>query len=72
MAGAGGPLRSHLFDAALTAILASARSGGCRLVFAVERDAPWPVELRAEVSVSTVAQNTYETSGLDAASFAIE
>ena len=39
--------RSFLLDAALTAILGDASVFGCKLVFAVEDDAPWPIERRA-------------------------
>jgi predicted ATPase len=42
-----GAARAHLFDAALTAILADARVLSCTLVFAVEAQAPRPVEQRA-------------------------
>ena len=39
--------RSYLLDAALTGILAEAGVLGCKLVFAVEDEAPWPVQRRA-------------------------
>jgi hypothetical protein len=41
--------RSHLLDAALTAILAEAAVRKKTLVFAVEEEAPFPVQLRASV-----------------------
>jgi hypothetical protein len=41
--------RSYLLDAALTAILGDARVLGCKLVAAVEQDAPWPIQWRAHV-----------------------
>jgi len=45
----GGDGRVHLLDAALTAILAEARVLGRKLVFAVEREIPWPIRRRAQV-----------------------
>ncbi len=42
-----GYARSFLLDAALTGILADAGVLGCKLVFAVEEEAPWPVQRRA-------------------------
>jgi hypothetical protein len=42
--------RSYLLDAALTAILADAGLLACKLVFAVEDAAPWPIERRARVA----------------------
>ena len=42
--------RSYLLDAALTAILAEAGVLACKLVFAVEEAAPWPIERRARVA----------------------
>jgi hypothetical protein len=41
--------RSHLLDAALTAILAEAAVRKKTLVFTVEEEAPFPVQLRASV-----------------------
>jgi ABC-type phosphate/phosphonate transport system ATPase subunit len=48
-AGGGGRGRLHLLDAALTAILAEARVLGCKFVFAVEDEIPWPIQRRAHV-----------------------
>jgi hypothetical protein len=45
----GGNGRVHLLDAALTAILAEARVLGRKLVFAVEREIPWPIRRRAQI-----------------------
>ena len=45
----GGDGRVHLLDAALTAILAEARVLGRKLVFAVEREIPWPIRRRAQI-----------------------
>jgi transitional endoplasmic reticulum ATPase len=45
----GGQGRTHLLDAALTAILAEARVTGRKLIFAVEEDIPWPVQRRAQI-----------------------
>jgi hypothetical protein len=45
----GGDGRVHLLDAALTAILAEARVLGRKLIFAVEREIPWPIRRRAQV-----------------------
>ena len=45
----GGEGRVHLLDAALTAILAEARVLGRKLVFAVEREIPWPIRRRAQI-----------------------
>jgi Holliday junction resolvasome RuvABC ATP-dependent DNA helicase subunit len=42
--------RSYLLDAALTAILADAGVLGCKLVFAVEGEAPWPIRRRARLA----------------------
>ena len=42
--------RSYLVDAALTAILGDAGSLGCKLVFAVEDEAPWPIQRRAYIA----------------------
>jgi hypothetical protein len=42
--------RSYLLDAALTSILAEAGVLCCKLVFAVEDAAPWPIERRARVA----------------------
>jgi hypothetical protein len=42
-----GPGRAHLLDVAVTAILAEARVLGRKLVFAVEDEAPWPIQRRA-------------------------
>ena len=42
--------RSYLLDAALTAILADAGVLGCKLVFAVEHEAPWPIQRRAHMT----------------------
>jgi Holliday junction resolvasome RuvABC ATP-dependent DNA helicase subunit len=42
--------RSYLLDAALTAILADAGVLGCKLVFAVEDEAPWPIRRRARLA----------------------
>jgi hypothetical protein len=52
-----GAARAHLFDAALAAILADARVLSCKLVFAVEGQAPWPVERRAECCATIAASN---------------
>src|SRR5262249_27574628 len=41
--------RSHLLDAALTAILAEAAVGKKTLVFSVEDEAPFPIQRRASV-----------------------
>jgi hypothetical protein len=43
------PPRSHLLDAALTAILAEAAVRKKTLVFAVEDEAPFPIQRRANV-----------------------
>jgi hypothetical protein len=45
----GGAGRVHLLDAALTAILAEARVLSRKLIFAVEREIPWPIRRRAQV-----------------------
>ena len=45
----GGDGRVHLLDAALTAILAEARVLGRKLIFAVEREIPWPIRRRAQI-----------------------
>jgi hypothetical protein len=42
--------RTYLLDAALTAILADAGVLGCKLVFTVQTEAPWPVRRRAGVT----------------------
>ncbi len=42
--------RRYLLDAALTAIVADAGLQGCKLVFAVEDEAPWPIRRRALVA----------------------
>ncbi len=39
--------RSHLLDAALTAVLGEASDQGKKIVFATAKDAPWPVRRRA-------------------------
>jgi hypothetical protein len=39
--------RSHLLDAALTAVLGEAAAQGKKLVFATHGEAPWPVRRRA-------------------------
>ena len=48
-ANRGGPGRSHLLDAALTALLAEARAMRRKVIFAVEQDIPWPIQRRAQV-----------------------
>ena len=47
--GGGGYDRVHLLDAALTAILAEARVLRRKLIFAVEREIPWPIRRRAQI-----------------------
>jgi ABC-type transport system involved in cytochrome c biogenesis ATPase subunit len=42
--------RSYLLDAAITAVLGDAGMLGCKLVFAVENEAPWPIQRRAFVA----------------------
>jgi ABC-type transporter Mla maintaining outer membrane lipid asymmetry ATPase subunit MlaF len=42
--------RRYLLDAALTALVGEAGLQGCRLVFAVEDEAPWPIRRRALVT----------------------
>jgi ABC-type transport system involved in cytochrome c biogenesis ATPase subunit len=42
--------RTYLLDAALTTILADAGVLGCKLVFTVEDEAPWPVQRRASLA----------------------
>jgi ABC-type lipoprotein export system ATPase subunit len=42
--------RRYLLDAALTALVGEAGLQGCRLVFAVEDEAPWPIRRRALVA----------------------
>ena len=42
--------RSYLLDAALTAILADAGVLRCKLIFAVENEAPWPIRRRASLA----------------------
>ena len=53
--------RSYLLDAALTAILGDAGILGCKLVFAVEDEAPWPIQRRAYVTaIAEFASADYE------------
>ena len=42
--------RRYLLDAALTALVGEAGLQGCRMVFAVEDEAPWPIRRRALVA----------------------
>jgi primosomal protein N' len=42
--------RTYLLDAALTAILGDACVLGCKLIFAVQEDAPWPIQRRAYIA----------------------
>ena len=55
--------RSHLLDAALTALLAEAAVRKKTLVFAVEEEAPFPVQLRA--SVWEIGDSPPSTTGAD-------
>jgi ABC-type taurine transport system ATPase subunit len=48
--------RRYLLDAALTAIVGEAGLQGCKLVFAVENEAPWPLRRRA--LVAEIAEST--------------